>query len=113
MKYLFKIVCLLTLAFLGAPNAASAHTAGLQGLETIQAQAPVLKAGCYDDSCWHSRYRSHNRWGSSCEDCWRPRRHCHGEGWEGGCGHSRYWSHYRWGSYHRYWRPCRSCDWDD
>ncbi|MGO9547010.1 MAG: hypothetical protein ACLPPF_19730 [Rhodomicrobium sp.] len=111
MKYGYRTASLLALAVLAAPATGNAYPAGAQGVPGTHAQAPILKAGCYDD-CWHSRYRSPYRWGSSYgEGNWRPRRYGWGE--EGYYGHSRYWSHYRWGSYHRYWRPCRSCDWDD
>lgn len=111
MMYRSLAACSFALALATAPMSANAHPAGAS-LHGTDASAPV-KVGCYyGDDCWHSRWGSHYRWGSYGGDGYWPPRHCDGWDWRD-CGHSRYRSHYRWGSYHRYWRPCRFCDWDD
>jgi len=110
MLYRSLIAFLFALALCAAPNAGSAHPTWMQGLQNSHAPAAAMKA-CYGD-CWHSRWRSHYRWGSNGAGYWHHRWRSHFRwGSYGGYGHSRYWSHYRWGSYHRYPRPCGTCGW--
>ncbi len=106
MKSFFKAACLAALALAAAPNAAIAHSAGIPPRQIAQMAAPIINAGCHED-CWHSRWRSHYRWGSSCCCCgsWHHRWRSHFRwGSYGGYWHERWRSHYRWGSYHRLWR---------
>ena len=105
MKSFFKAVCLAAFAFAAAENTAIAHPAAIPAMQIAAMPAPVIKAGCYED-CWHSRWQSHNRWGSSCCCCdhWHDRWRSHYRwGSYGGYWHERWRSHYRWGSYHRHW----------
>jgi hypothetical protein len=104
MKSLFKAAYLAAFALAGAPNAATAHSTGIPPLQIAQMPAPIIRVGCYED-CWHSRWQSHHRWGSSCCDNWHHRWRSHFRwGSYGGYWHDRSRSHYRWGSYHRLWR---------
>ncbi len=113
MSYRLKVACLAALSAFAAPAAGHAHPAGVSGLQQIEPGTPVIRTHCYDD-CWHSRWRSHHRWGSHCCGDWHHRwRSHHRWGSLGGWDHSRYDSHYRWGSYHGYWRRYRHHDWDD
>ncbi|MGO9459117.1 MAG: hypothetical protein ACLP1W_03150 [Rhodomicrobium sp.] len=108
--YRSLIAFLFALALCAAPSAGNAHPGWIEGAQNKQAAAAAVKA-CYGD-CWHSRWRSHFRWGSNREryrhDRWRSHFRW---GSYGGYGHSRYWSHYRWGSYHWRWRQCDPCEW--
>jgi hypothetical protein len=106
MKSFLKAVYLAVLPLAAAPTAVIAHSPASQHAQIAQTPSAVISAGCYND-CWHSRWRSHNRWGSSCCCCesshnrWRSHFRW---GSHGGYEHSRWRSHYRWGSYHRLWR---------
>jgi hypothetical protein len=115
MNSFFKAACLAAFALAAAPNATTAHSAGIPPIGIAQRPAPIIRAGCYED-CWHSREHSHYRRGSSC--CCCDHRHhrwlSHGR-WSsyGGYEHSRWRSHYRWGSYHRLWRHGGDDAWGD
>ncbi len=66
----------------GQSNAAS-----IQPVQTVETKSAVEKVGYH---YYHSRWRSHHRWGS-----------------HGYYGHGRWRSHHRWGSrdyYHNRWR---------
>jgi hypothetical protein len=106
MKSFFSAAYLAALVLAAAPNASPAHSAAMPPMKIAQTTAPIVRAGCYND-CWHSRWRSHYRWGSSCcGENWHSRWRSHYR-WGSSYGwyeHSRWRSHYRWGSYHRLWR---------
>jgi hypothetical protein len=104
MKNSLILAAVAALAVFAAQSSSTATPRAIGQIGSAIEPAQIVKAGCYDD-CWHSRWRSHYRWGSNvcCEGYhWHHRWRSHFR-W-GSYGGSGYDYHYRWGSYHRYWR---------
>jgi hypothetical protein len=96
MNTLKAVLIALAVAF-GAifAHGTTSQAASIQPVQTVDTKTAVEKI--YDD--WHSRWRSHHRWGSHGYDYhgrWRSHHRWGSHHYD----HSRWRSHHRWGSHH-------------
>ncbi len=104
MNRLLKLAVCATVTAAAVPAVGSALPTHSAAFNQVGPGTSIVKAGCYED-CEHSRWRSHNRWGSNCCEYSHNRWRSHYRwGSYGGYWHDRWRSHYRLGSYHYLWR---------